>query len=146
MEAEQIIAQAAQSGDGGSPIFWIMVGVVLCIQIADKIIYWFRSIKGKKSGGESHAECGLLAQEVKNLTKQISVLVNDKHEQAVQKERSREQIDSVYKWLSPDDAGEQKWKNAALHRRLGDVEGMIKSLINDCNASFTSIMEKLRKQ
>ena len=133
-----------QSGDG-SPFFWIMVGVVLVIQIADKLIYWIALYKKKREGGESHPECGELATQVQLLTKQVSTLVSDKQMQAVQKERSREQIESVYKWLLPDSNGEQKWKGASLARRVANIEGILKSLINDCNASFRDILNKLSR-
>ena len=50
---DELVQQVITSETGDvNPIFYIMVGVVLTIQIADKLIYWYRSLRKKPEDEE----------------------------------------------------------------------------------------------
>jgi len=137
--AQTVVAKAAESND---PIAYILMGVVITIVLLDKLSFWVPKWRGKS--GSAHAECGALAVEVSKLTKAVEQLVAVEDHDRDARVKMREQVDDMFQWHKPDNDGEQKWKGAALYRKLVTVEGSMHSLINDMNESFKDLFKQIR--
>ena len=134
MAIQEIATQAIESPSADNPLFWIGVGVVLAIQVADKAIIWIRTLRGKGTGyGTVNDKLG---NEILSELRKITDIMDKDFTERV---RQQEQVDDLFKWHSPDNEGEQKWKGATIHRIVERTEGVIKSLINDMNMSFKDV-------
>ena len=136
---QQVAQQAIESPSADNPLFWIGVGIVLAIQVADKVILWIRTLRGRGSGNGTVND--KLGREILAELRKLTDITNKGY---VERLKQQEQVDDLFKWHSPDDSGEQKWKGTAILNMLNTYNGRISSWFNDCSEEFKELFRILR--
>ena len=136
---QSVAMEAISNPDVSNNVFWggVGIGILIAIQVMDKLAHWFRP--GKVKGGSAVDNV-----DIKALTDAINKLTEETQTHNNSQARQSEQVDDLFDWHAPDGEGEQKWKGAAMFRKLCNIEGSLKSWFHDGASDMKEFIGILR--